>query len=239
MRNSQRRTAGIVGTALGALLASPVIALLATPVASADSDDLATIGPYTVDGYTDTFTYDPDTSAFDNFLTGSFDSYPIDLDIYSGASGSGDSEVLVTIPLLFQGGYEDVDGTITPISSVDAADFVSPDVGLVDLGGAVAPGEGIVTVGPFDLGGYADTFSINPDTLALDNFVTGTSNALPFDLDLFAGAPGSDSSEFVLTVPALFQVGLDDVAGALTPIFSLDPSDFVSPDIGLTLLGSL
>jgi hypothetical protein len=237
MRKRQRRTAVIGGTALGALLASPVIALLATPVASAD--DLTTIGPYTLDGYTDTFTYDTDTSAFDNFLTGSVDSYPIDLDVYSGAPGSGDSEVLFTIPLLYQGGYEDVDGTITTISTVDAADFFSPDVGLVDLGGAVAPAEGIVTIGPFDLGGDEDTLSINSDTFALDNFVTGTSNSLPFDVDLFAGAPGSDSSEFVLTVPSLFQVGFDDVDGALTPIFNFDPTDFVSPDVGLTLLGSI
>jgi len=237
MRKSQRRTAGVVGTALGALLASPVIALLAIPVASAD--DLTTIGPYTLDGYTDTFTYDTDTSAFDNFLTGSVDSYPVDLDIYSGAPGSGDSEVLFTIPLLYQGGYEDVDGTISTISTVDAADFFSPDVGLVDLGGVVAPAEGIVTIGPFDLGGYEDTLSVNSDTFALDNFVTGTSNSLPFDVDLFAGAPGSDSSEFVLTVPSLFQVGLDDVDGALTPIFNFDPADFVSPDVGLTLLGGL
>jgi hypothetical protein len=231
MGRSQRRTVGIV---MGGWLAAPVIALLAAPVASAD--DLTTIGPYTVDGYTDTFTYDTDTSAFDNFLTASFDSYPLDLDIYSGAPGSGDSEVLFTIPLLFQGGYEDVDGTITPISSVDAAEFVSPDVGLVDLGGAVAPAVGTVTVGPFDLGGYEDTFSINSDTYAIDNFVTGTSSSLPFDLDVFAGAPGSDSSEFLLTVPSLFQVGVDDVAGTITPVFSFDPADFISPDIGLAAL---
>ncbi|WP_343709400.1 hypothetical protein [Mycobacterium sp.] len=231
MRSNRRHTAGV---ALGALLASGLIALLASPVASADN--LTTIGPYTVDGYTDTLTYDTGTSGFDNLLTGSFDSYPFDLDIYSGGPGSGNSEVLFTIPLLFQGGYEDVGGTITPISTFDAADFVSPDVGLVDLGGAVAPGQGIVTVGPFTIGGYADTLSINSDTFALDNFVTGTSNSLPFDLDLFAGAPGSDSSEFLLTVPSLFQVGLDDVAGTLTPLFALNPADFINPDIGLAAL---
>jgi hypothetical protein len=237
MRNSQRCAAGLVGTALSALLASPVIALLVTPVASAD--DLTTIGPYAFDGYVDTLTYDNDTSAFDIFLTGSVDSYPIDLDIYSGAPGSGDSEVLFTIPLLFQGGYEVVDGTTTPISQIDAADFVSPDVGLLDLSGAVDPGEGIVTIGPFTLGGYADTFSINSDTLAFDNYVVGSSNSLPFDLDFYSGAPGSDSSEFLLTVPSLFQVGFEDVAGTLTPIYSFDPVDFVSPDIGLIDLGSL
>jgi hypothetical protein len=237
MRNGQQRTAGVVGTALSALLASPVIALLVTPIASAD--DLTTIGPYAFDGYSDTFTYDTDTSAFDNFLTGSFDSYPIDLDFYSGATGSGDSEVLLTIPLLFQGGYQDIDGTITPITQVDAADFVSPDVGLLDLSGVVDPGEGIVTIGPFSLDGYADTLSINSDTFALDNYVVGASSSLPFDLDFYSGAPGSDSSEFVLTVPSLFQVGFDDVAGALAPIYSFDPADFVSPDIGLVDLAGL
>jgi hypothetical protein len=204
---------------------------LAGPVASAD--DLVTIGPYTTDGYTDTFTYDTDTSAFDNLVTGSYDSYPYDLDIYSGAPGSGDAEVLFTIPLLFQGGFEDVDGTITPISSFDAADFASSDIGLVDLGGAVAPGEGVVTIGPFTLDGDTDTLSVNTDTFALDNFLTGTSNSLPFDLDIYSGAPGSDTSELLLTVPSLFQLGLGDVAGVLTPVYSFDPADFISPDFGL------
>ena len=62
---------------------------------------------------------------------------------------------------------------------------------------------------------------------------------MPFDLDLFSASPGSGTSEFLLTVPSLLQVGLDDLAGAITPIFSLDPTDFVSPDIGLTALGGL
>jgi hypothetical protein len=228
MSSSQRRTVGI---ALGTLLAYPVIALLAGPVASAD--DLVTIGPYTTDGYTDTFTYDTDTSAFDNLVTGSYDSYPYDLDIYSGAPGSGDSEVLFTIPLLFQGGFDDVDGTITPISSFDAADFVSPDIGLVDLGGAVAPGEGVVSIGPFTVDGDTDTLSVNTDTFALDNFLTGSYDSSPFDLDIYSGAPGSDTSELLFTVPSLFQFGVDDVAGALTPLYSFDPADFISPDVGL------
>lgn len=218
---------------MGALLASPVIALLATPVASAD--DLTTIGPYTADGYTDTLTYDTDTSGFDNFLTGSY----ADLDIYSGGPGSGDSTVLLTVPLLFQGGFEDVDGTITPVYSFDSADFISPDAGLADLGGTPIASEGIVTFGPYDVGGYTDTLSINSDTFGLDDLLTGTTHSLPFDLDLFSGGPGSGDADLLLTVPSLFQVGLEDVAGALTPVFSFDPSDFLNPDIGLTLLGSL
>jgi hypothetical protein len=116
---------------LGTLLAYPVIALLAGPVASAD--DLVTIGPYTTDGYTDTFTYDTDTSAFDNILTGSYDSYPYDLDIYSGTPGSDTSELLFTVPSLFQLGVDDVAGTLTPLYSFDPADFISPDVGLGSL----------------------------------------------------------------------------------------------------------
>jgi hypothetical protein len=216
---------------LGALLAYPVIELLAGPVASAD--DLVTIGPYTIDGYTDIFTYDTDTSAFDSLLIGSYDFFPYDLDIYSGASGSGDWEALFTIPLLFQGGFEDVDGTITPISSFDAADFVSSDIGLVDLGGAVAPSEGVVTIGPFALDGDTDTLSVNINTYAFDNFLVGTSNLLPFDVDIYSGTSGSDTSELLFTVPSLFQLSVDDVAGTLTPLYSFDPADFIIPDIGL------
>lgn len=40
---------GIVGMGLGALLAPPLIALLASPVASADPD-VTTLGPYDIDG---------------------------------------------------------------------------------------------------------------------------------------------------------------------------------------------
>jgi hypothetical protein len=232
--------AGAVGIALGALLASPAIALLAGPVASADTaDDLASIGPVTIDGYTEALTYDTGTGAFDNFLVGSYDSYPYDLDVYFDPSGSNNAEVLLTIPFLFQGGFEEVDGTLTPIFSVDPIDFVSPDIGLVDLGGAVAPGEGVVTFGPFLLGGATDLFSVNSDTLAFDNYLVGAYNALPFDLDFFTGAPGSDTAELLVTIPSLFQFGFDDVAGTITPLFSIDPTDFISADIGLSAIGGL
>ena len=82
-------------------------------------------------------------------------------------------------------------------------------------------------------GGGEDTLSVNTDTFALDNFLTGTYALSPFDLDIYSGAPGSDTSELLFTVPSLFQFGVDDVAGTLTPLYSFDPADFISPDIGL------
>ena len=179
MSSTHRRVTGVVRIAVGALFAPAAIALLTGPLASADTpDDLTTIGPYTFDGYTDTFTYDTDTYAFDNYLVGSYDSYPYDLDVYSGAPGSNTAEVLFTVPLLFQGGFDDVDGTITPLYSFNAADFSVPDIGLVDLGGAVGSGQDIVTVGPFTLDGYTDTFSFDTETSAFDNYLIGSLDSL-------------------------------------------------------------
>jgi hypothetical protein len=130
---------GIVGTAVGALLAPPLISLLASPLASADNgdSDILTLGPYTVDGYTDTLSINDSTFAFDNYLTGSVDSVPFDLDAYSGAPGSDTYELLLTDPSLFQLGLDDVDGTITPIFALDLTNSLSTDPGLTDLGGAV------------------------------------------------------------------------------------------------------
>jgi hypothetical protein len=65
----------------------------------------------------------------------------------------------------------------------------------------------------------------------------GLSNGLPFDLDFATGAPGSGSAEFLLTIPALLQVGLNDVAGTITPLFSLGA--LLDPDIGLSTIGGL
>lgn len=228
----------IAAAAVGTLIASPALALLTGSIAHADSGDLASIGPVTVDGYTDTLAYDTANGAFDNYLVGSYDGYPYDLDVYVNPSGSGDSEVLLTVPLLFQGGFTDVDGTITPISSVlDPAAFVNSDIGLIDLGGTPDPAAGVISLGPFDVGGYQDTFSINSATFAIDNYATGLANGLPFDVDFFTGAPGSGSFEVLLSVPALFQVGLDDVAGAITPIYSL--GTVLDPDPGLSAIAGL
>lgn len=222
---------------LGALIASPVLALLTGSVANAD--DLSSIGPIAIDGYTETFTYDTTTGGFDNFLTGSSNLVPFDLDAFYGTPGSGDFGLLFTIPLVYQGGFEDIDGTITPISVVGPTGQLGADPGLVDLGGIPPSSQDVVSIGPIDLSGYNDTFSINTDTYAIDNLLSGTSSGLPFDVDFFTGAPGPDTSEFLLTVPSLFQVGLDDVGGAITPIFSIDPSDFVNVDLGLSAIGGV
>lgn len=231
-RSYRRMTAVAVGT----LIAPAALALLTGPVARAD-DDLASIGPIAIDGYTESLTYNTVTGAFDNYLAAPVGGYPYDLDIYFDPAGSGDSEVLLTIPFLFQGGFTDIDGTFTPISSVNPADFVNSDIGLIDLGGTPDPALGVISFGPFDLGGYEDTVSINAASFAIDNYVTGVSNSLPFDVDFFTGAPGSDTSEFLLTVPLLFQVGLDDAGGAITPIFEL--GSVLDPDLGLSAIAGL
>jgi hypothetical protein len=233
MGHSYRRIAAV---AVGTLIASPALALLTGSVARADSD-LSSIGPIAIDGYTESLTYNTATGAFDNYLAAPVGGYPSDLDIYFDPAGSGNGEVLLTIPFLFQGGFTDVDGTITPISSVAPADFVNSDVGLIDLGGTPDPALGVLSFGPFDLGGYEDTLSINSADFAVDNFLTGTTNSLPFDVDFFTGAPGSDTSEFLVTVPLLFQVGLDDVGGAITPIF--DIGSVLDPDVGLSAIAGV
>jgi hypothetical protein len=237
MGRSYRRIAAV---AVGTLIASPALALMSGSAANADSGDLSSIGPIAIGAYTEALAYNTATGAFDNYLVGTYDGYPLDLDVYFDPSGSGDSEVLLTIPLLFQGGFTDVDGTVTPISSVfNPADFVNSDIGLIDLGGTPDPALGVISLGPFDLGGYEDTFSINPADYAIDNFATGLSNGLPFDLDFATGAPGSDSADFLLTVPLVFQVGFEDVAGAITPIFSVDYTDFLNADLGLAAIGGI
>jgi hypothetical protein len=233
MSCTHRRMTSVVGVAFGALLASPLIALCTGSVASADTtDDLVSIGPFAIGGYNDTFTYDSSNLAFDNYTTGSLGSSPFDLDVYQGPMGSNSAEYVFTIPLLFQGGFDDVGGTSTPFYSFNPFDFVSPDTGLIDLGGAVAPPGGIVTIGPLAVDGYTDTLSLNA-AAAFDNYLVGSLGALTYDLDIFSGGPGSDTSEILFTVPSLFQVGIDDVGGVITPLSSFAPFDVINPDIGL------
>jgi hypothetical protein len=230
------RNCRMAAFAVGALIASPALALLAGSVASAD--DLSSIGPIAIGGYTEALTYDTATGGFDNYLVGSYDGYPYDLDVYFDPSGAGNSEVLITIPFLFQGGFQDIDGTVTPIPSVfNPADFVNSDIGLIDLGGTPDPALGVISLGPIDLAGYEDTLSVNSANFAIDNFLSGTSSGLPFDLDFATGAPGSDSADLLLTVPLLFQVGFEDVAGAITPLFSLGSA--LDPDLGLSFIGGI
>jgi hypothetical protein len=229
MRRSYRCTTGV---AVGALLAAPVLAMLPGSVASADSGaDLVTLGPYVIGGYNDTLTYDSSSLAFDNYATGSLGSTPFDLDVYEGPTGSNSAEYVFTIPLLFQGGFDDVNGTITPFYSFNAFDFVSPDAGLVTLGGAPST-EGIVTIGPFAIDGSTDTLSLD-SAGAFDNYLVGSLGSTTFDLDVYSAGPGSNTSEILFTVPSLLQVGIDDVGGVITPIDSFAPVDAFAPDIGL------
>jgi len=141
MSNNHRRMVGTVGMAAAGLLASPLIALLASPAASADPadpaivvTDITTYGPYTIDGFTDTLSVNPTTDLFDNYLTGAFDGFNLDLDVYSPATG--DYDVLLTDPGLFQFGVDDTAGVFSfPIESFTPADFVDPDIGLSAIGG--------------------------------------------------------------------------------------------------------
>jgi hypothetical protein len=225
MGRRNRRTTGV---AVGVLLAAPVLAMLTGSVASADAgDDLVTLGPYAIGAYNDTLTYDSSNLAFDNYLTGSLGSTPFDLDVYQGPTGSNSAEYVFTIPLLFQGGIDDVDGTSTPFYSVNPFDFVSPDAGLVTLGGAPST-EGIVTIGPLAIGGSTDTLSLD-SAGAFDNYLVGST----FDLDVYSAGVGSGTSEILLTIPSVLQVGIDDVGGVITPIDSFAPVDAFAPDIGL------
>jgi hypothetical protein len=225
MGRRNRRTTGV---AVGTLLAAPVLAMFTGSVASADAgDDLVTLGPYAIGAYNDTLTYDSSNLAFDNYLTGSLGSTPFDLDVYQGPTGSNSAEYVFTIPLLFQGGIDDVDGTSTPFYSVNPFDFVSPDAGLVTLGGAPST-EGIVTIGPLAIGGSTDTLSLD-SAGAFDNYLVGST----FDLDVYSAGPGSGTSEILLTIPSVLQVGLDDVGGVITPIDSFAAVDAFAPDIGL------
>ena len=232
MSRTHRRTTSVVGVAFGAVLAWPLIALCTGSVASADTgDDLVSIGPFAIGGYNDTLTYDSTSLAFDNNITGSLGSTPFDLDVYQGPTGSNSAEYVFTIPLLFQGGFDDVDGTSTPFYSFNAFDFVSPDAGLVTLGGAPST-DGIVTIGPFAIDGSTDTLTLD-SAGAFDNYLVGSSGSTTFDLDVYSAGPGSGTSEILFTVPSLFQVGFDDVGGVITPIDSFAPVDAFAPDIGL------
>jgi hypothetical protein len=133
MNNNQRRLSGIVGVGLGALLAPPLIALVGSPIASADPD-VTTLGPYDIDGYEETFGYNDTTLAVDNYLTGTYDGSAFDLDTYFGPSGSDSFEVLLTDPGVLQLGVDDVDGSISYIDNFLGIDFIPTDPGLALLG---------------------------------------------------------------------------------------------------------
>jgi hypothetical protein len=136
MNDNQRRLSGIVGVGLGALLAPPLISLLASPLASADptDGDIITLGPYPFDGYTDTLSINDTTFGLDNYLTGSVDGSGFDLDTFIGPSGSHSFDVLLTDPGVFQLGVDDVGGSISYVDNFLGIDFIPTDPGLALLG---------------------------------------------------------------------------------------------------------
>jgi hypothetical protein len=235
----------MVGIALGALLATPLISLIGSPLASADPVTAAAVGPGDLT-YTfgpDTLTIDPATGGFDNFIQlSNFDfdvSMPVDGTFGAVATGTNTHQP-------FQVGVQDTDGVLSHEFTTNTALFINPDWGLGELPGTstdvtsaadVGTGGDVVTLGPYSFDGYTDTFSYNDTTDAVNNYLTGTDHSLAFELDLYSGPPGSDSSEALLTVPSLFQVGADDVDGTITPIYSFDPAEFTPPDPCLGELG--
>jgi hypothetical protein len=146
MSNGNRRVCDIAVLGLGGLLASGLIALLTSPQATADptsdvastTGDVVTLGPYSIDGYTETLSYNDSTDAVDNYLTGTYDGSAFDLDTYFGAPGSNSFEVLLTDPGVFQLGLDDVGGSVSYIDNFFGIDFVGTDPGLGDLGGITA-----------------------------------------------------------------------------------------------------
>jgi len=120
----------MVGTAIGALLAAPLLSLLSSPLASADTgEDVTTLGPYDIGGYDDTLSYDT-SYAVDNYLTGTYDGSAFDLDTFFGAPGSDTYDVLLTDPGVFQLGVDDVDGTLTYVDNFLGIDFIPTDPGF-------------------------------------------------------------------------------------------------------------
>ena len=95
------------------------MSLLASPLASADSDVttpvVTTLGPYTIDGYDETFSYTTSPLAFDNYVTGTYDGTGFDLDTYFGPTGSDSYEVVLTDPGVLQLGVDHVDGSVSYI----------------------------------------------------------------------------------------------------------------------------
>ncbi|MBV8862534.1 MAG: hypothetical protein JO259_11815 [Mycobacterium sp.] len=126
-------TIGIVGIAVGALLAPSLITLLASPLAFADPD-VTTLGPYDIDGYDETLSFNDTTYAVDSYLTGTYDGTGFDLDTYLGPSGSDSFELLLTDPGLLQLGIDDVDGSISYVDNFLGIDFIPTDPGLALLG---------------------------------------------------------------------------------------------------------
>lgn len=139
MSNNHRRMVGVVGIAAGALLAPPLIALLASPLASADptdalvtNPDILTIGPFTAGGLTDTLSINDVSFGVDNYLVSS--TPVLDLDLFYGPGTN--FGLILTDPGVFQIGYDDIGGTTSFIDTFNPADFINSDFGLSEIGGS-------------------------------------------------------------------------------------------------------
>jgi hypothetical protein len=141
MDKNHGRLGGTAVMAFGALLAPPLISLMISPLAGADPatdaaaiGQIVTLGPTSFDGFTDTFSFNDTTFAFDNYLIGTVDGSVFNLDTFLGAPGSNSSEVLLTDPGVFQLGIVDVDGSVRLIDNFFSSDFLPTDPGLALLG---------------------------------------------------------------------------------------------------------
>jgi hypothetical protein len=133
MSRNYRRMGATVGMAVGALLAPPLLALSAGPVANADPSDVVTYGPFSFDGYTDTFSINTTTDAVDNLTA--YQTY--DIDLYYGP-GTDNYGIIVTEPGVFQLGVDDIGGSVGLVDSFTPPFDVDP--GLADIGGGGAVG---------------------------------------------------------------------------------------------------
>jgi hypothetical protein len=129
MSNNHRR----IGLALGALLAPPLLGLLASPLASADPSDILS---YTFDG--DTISINDTTFAIDNLYSAS----GLDLDVFYGSANN--YGLLLTDPGVAQVGYEDIGGVVTTIDNFPPTDFIGFDPGLADIAGGGSVGADIL-----------------------------------------------------------------------------------------------
>jgi hypothetical protein len=141
MDNNHRRPRGSAGMAFCALFAPALISLITAPLASADpaadaaaAGQIVTLGPYPFDGYTDTLAFNDSSFAFDNYLTGTLQGSPFDLDTFIGPFGSSSFAVLLTAPGVFQLGVDDVNGSISFVDNFLGVDFIPTDPGLALLG---------------------------------------------------------------------------------------------------------
>ena len=94
--------------------------------------DVTTYGPYTIDGYNDTFSFNTSTDAFDNYFTTTITTLTSFL-----ARRARTHRAPINGPGVFQVGVDDVGGTYSYIDNFPGTDFIPTDPGLADLGGSL------------------------------------------------------------------------------------------------------